>query len=49
MVEALPRIDVVGGVEYSRASTRSEYRDFVDNQRLPIEQDTSLEECRASR
>jgi hypothetical protein len=39
-----PRIDVVGGVEYSRASTRSEYRDFVDNQRLPIEQDTSLEE-----
>lgn len=37
-----PRLDVVAGVDVSNASTRSEYRDFVDNNRLPIEQQTEL-------
>jgi len=37
-----PRVDVVGGFELARSSSRSEYRDFVDNDRLPIEQTTSL-------
>jgi hypothetical protein len=37
-----PRLEVVSGVEVSRASTRSEYRDFVDNDFLPIEQTTEL-------
>jgi hypothetical protein len=39
-----PRIDVQFGFEASNASKASEYRDFVDNQLLPIEQDTSLRE-----
>lgn len=37
-----PRLDVVAGVDVSNASTNSEYRDFVDNNRLPIEQKTEL-------
>ena len=37
-----PRVDVVGGVEVARTRARSEYRGFVDNNRLPIEQTTSL-------
>lgn len=37
-----PRMDVVGGFEFARSSARSEYRDFVDNDRLPIEQKTTL-------
>jgi hypothetical protein len=37
-----PRVDVVGGFELARSASRSEYRDFVDNNRLPIEQTTSL-------
>jgi len=36
------RLDVVGGFEMSRMSKGSEYRDFVDNLLLPIEQRTSL-------
>ena len=36
------RADVVLGLDYSQASVASEYRDFVDNNRLPIEQTTSL-------
>ena len=37
-----PRLDIVGGVDVSHASTKSEYRNFVDNNRLPIEQKTEL-------
>jgi hypothetical protein len=37
-----PRLDVVAGVDYARSSKRSEYRDFVDNNRLAIEQGTAL-------
>ena len=38
------RIDVQFGFEVSSASKASEYRDFVDNQLLPIEQETTLRE-----
>jgi hypothetical protein len=38
------RTDAVLGIEVSRASIGSEYRNFVDNNRLPIEQTTSLKE-----
>jgi len=34
------RVDLVLGLEYSRASKRSEYRDFVDQDGIPIVQDT---------
>ena len=37
-----PRLDIVAGVDISSASTNSEYRDFVDNNRLPITQSTQL-------
>ena len=37
-----PRVDIVVGVDVSNASTRSEYRNLVDNNRLPIEQQTEL-------
>lgn len=37
-----PRIDAVAGVTYRSTSTPSEYRRFVDNDRLPIEQTTTL-------
>jgi opacity protein-like surface antigen len=36
------RVDLVGTFEISRASIRSEYRDFVDLNDLPIIQDTRL-------
>jgi opacity protein-like surface antigen len=36
------RADVLFGFEYSGASSSSEYRDFVDNNRLPITQESSL-------
>lgn len=36
------RVEIVAGVETSRASHGSEYRDFVDNAFLPIEQTTTL-------
>jgi opacity protein-like surface antigen len=38
------RLDLVLGLESSFASTSSEYRDYVDNNRLPIVQETSLRE-----
>jgi hypothetical protein len=38
------RADVVIGFDYSRAAVASEYRQFVDNNRLPIEQTTTLQE-----
>jgi hypothetical protein len=36
------RADAVFGVEFNQAKTGSEYRDFVDNDRLPINQTTRL-------
>lgn len=43
-----PRADVVVGFEVNRASVASEYRRFVDNNRLPIQQTTSLTEANLS-
>ena len=37
-----PRFDLVAGASWGRRTTRSEYRDFVDNNRQPIEQQTRL-------
>ena len=39
-----PRLDAVIGLDFSRAQIASEYRNLVDNNRLPIEQTTSLQE-----
>jgi hypothetical protein len=39
-----PRLSAVAGFDFSQASKDSEYRDFVDNQRLPITQTTRLRE-----
>src|SRR5262245_27193242 len=36
------RLDIVGGFDFARKTVASEYRDFVDNNLQPIEQDTSL-------
>ncbi len=36
------RLDIVGGFDLARQNVRSEYRDFVDNNLQPIEQETSL-------
>jgi hypothetical protein len=38
------RVDVLFGFEYSRSSIDSEYRHFVDNDRLPIAQRTRLQQ-----
>ena len=43
-VNVAPRLDVTMGFEGSRMRQGSEYRDFVDNKLLPIEQTTSLKE-----
>ena len=43
-----PRIDVQFGFDFSNARTPSEYRDFVDNNRLPITQQTRLREVNLS-
>jgi hypothetical protein len=37
-----PRLDAVAGVAFSRALVPSEYRHLVDNDRLPINQETRL-------
>jgi hypothetical protein len=37
-----PKLEIVGGVDVSSSSTSSEYRRFVDNNRLPITQKTEL-------
>src|SRR2546423_13901688 len=37
-----PRLDLVFGSDYAGTSKRSEFRDFVDQDNLPIEQTTSL-------
>ena len=36
------RVDLLVGVEYSRSSKRSEFRDYVDQNDIPIVQDTHL-------
>ncbi len=36
------RFEAVGGVDFSQSSRDSEYRDFVDNNRLPIAQRTRM-------
>lgn len=41
-VAMTPRVEVVTGIEFSRSETLSEYRRYVDNNRLPIEQTTRL-------
>ncbi len=41
-VNVTPRLDVVGGFDIAKSSTPSEYRAFVDNRNLPIQQTTSL-------
>jgi hypothetical protein len=43
-----PRTSIVTGFEFSQASKNSEYRDFVDNQRLPIQQTSRLRELNLS-
>ena len=43
-----PRTEAVFGVEFGGATTRSEYRDFVDNDRLPITQATRLRQANLS-
>jgi hypothetical protein len=42
------RLEVIFSVDYSKASVNSEYRDFVDNFRLPIQQATELQQTNVS-
>src|SRR5690242_14236055 len=42
-IRLTPRLDAVVGFDASRARIPSEYRDLVDNNRLPIEQTTTLQ------
>ena len=41
-VTVTPRIDVMAGFDVAKSTTPSEYRAFVDNRNLPIQQTTSL-------
>ena len=41
------RLDVVAGFDFGKSSTPSEYRAFVDNNRLPIEQRTEMKQFSA--
>lgn len=41
-VAATPRASAVVGFDFSKSTKNSEYRNFVDNRRLPISQTTSL-------
>jgi hypothetical protein len=43
-----PRLSAIVGFDFARTSKDSEYRDFVDNQRLPITQTTTLSEMNLS-
>lgn len=47
-VALAPRASAVFGFDFARASKNSEYRDFVDSQRLPITQTTRLSELNLS-
>jgi hypothetical protein len=42
------RLSAIAGFEFSRSSADSEYRDFVDNDRLPITQSTQMQEVNLS-
>lgn len=42
-VTVAPRVEVVFGIDRSRSRTRSEYREWVDNNDQPIEQTTGLQ------
>ena len=41
-VNVTPRIDIMAGFDVAKSTTPSEYRAFVDNRNLPIQQTTSL-------
>lgn len=41
-VNVAPRLDVIAGFDIAKSTTPSEYRKFVDNRNLPIQQTTSL-------
>ena len=41
-VNVTPRLDVTAGFDLAKSTTPSEYRGFVDNRNLPIQQTTSL-------
>ena len=43
-----PRVDALFGFDFSRRSKNSEYRNFVDNRRLPITQTTRLTQANLS-
>jgi hypothetical protein len=43
-INVTSRIDVIAGFDVGKSSTPSEYRAFVDNNHLPIEQTTELKE-----
>jgi hypothetical protein len=43
-----PRLEAQFGLDYSNANVQSEYRNFVDNNRLPITQQTRLREVNLS-
>ena len=47
-VAMAPRVSAIVGFDWARASKNSEYRNFVDNQRLPITQTTRLTELNLS-
>ena len=47
-VAMTPRASAIVGFDFARTSKNSEYRDFVDNQRLPITQTTRLSELNLS-
>lgn len=47
-VAVSPRVDALIGFEFSQVRTASEYRDFVDNNRRPITQETRLREANLS-
>ena len=40
-----PRLDIVAGFDIAKSTTPSEYREFVDNKLLPIQQTTSLKQA----
>jgi hypothetical protein len=47
-VGVAPHTDVLFGFDFSRSSKVSEYRHFVDNDRLPVTQNTTLQEINLS-
>ena len=43
-----PRVDALAGIEFTRSTSASEYRHFVDSNELPIEQATTLTQVNLS-